>query len=72
LARLGERTGQISGCTVGASYTSGIYFVVSVYVTGNWALGFANPQWQLKQGESFPVDFTLRWPATVPRFWHGP
>jgi hypothetical protein len=33
--------------------------VVSVYVTGNWALGFASPQWQLKQGESFPVDFTF-------------
>ena len=33
--------------------------MVSVYVTGNWSLGFASPQWQLKQGESFPVDFTF-------------
>ena len=54
-----DATGQFNGCTAGATYLDGTYFMVSVSAAGSWSLGFANPSWQLVTGQSFPIDLTF-------------
>jgi hypothetical protein len=52
-------TGAFNGCTAGAPYQSGIYFVVSVSAKMTWSLGFAHPSWQLTPNEAFPIDLVF-------------
>jgi hypothetical protein len=54
-----DQTGQFSHCAAGAPYLSGIFFIVSLGADGGWTLGFAHQEWQLKPGESFPIDLTF-------------
>jgi hypothetical protein len=54
-----DTTGQFNGCTAGATYLDGTYFMVSVSAADSWSLGFANPSWQLVAGQSFPIDLTF-------------
>src|SRR2546421_12852888 len=46
-----DKNGSFSHCAAGASYQSGIYFVVSVGEEYSWGIGFANENWQLKAGD---------------------
>jgi hypothetical protein len=54
-----DKTGVFSHCAAGATYQSGIYFMVSVNRLFQWSLGFASPAWQLAPGQSIPVDLTF-------------
>jgi S1-C subfamily serine protease len=54
-----DKTGSFSHCAGGASYQSGIYFVVSVGEDFNWRLGFAHENWQLTSGQAFPLVLTF-------------
>jgi hypothetical protein len=51
-----DRTGKFTHCAAGASYRSGIYFMVVMTATGGWRLGFSHQDWRLSQGEAFPID----------------
>jgi S1-C subfamily serine protease len=54
-----EKDGSFSHCAAGATYQSGIYFMVSVNADLGWTLGFAHPNWQLTPGEAFPLALTF-------------
>jgi hypothetical protein len=54
-----DDTGAFSHCAAGATYLSGIYFVVSLDASGGWTLGFAHQSWQLQPNEAFPIDLTF-------------
>lgn len=54
-----DQTGAFSHCAAGASYASGVHFVVMIDQDGGWALGFAHEQWKLRTGEAFPLTLTF-------------
>ena len=54
-----DASGQFTGCSAGATYLSGIYFMVSIAPDGGWSLGFVHQSWQLVRTEAFPIDFTF-------------
>jgi S1-C subfamily serine protease len=54
-----DKDGSFSHCAAGATYQSGIYFMVSVNVDLSWTLGFAHPNWKLTPGEAFPLAVTF-------------
>ncbi len=54
-----DKSGSFSHCAAGASYQSGIYFVVSVGEDLKWRLGFAHENWQLTHGEAFALALTF-------------
>ena len=54
-----DKDGSFSNCAAGATYQSGIYFMVSVNADLSWVLGFAHSDWQLKSGEAFPLALTF-------------
>ena len=54
-----DQTGAFSHCAAGASYASGVNFVVMIDRDGGWALGFAHEQWKLRTGEAFPLTLTF-------------
>jgi hypothetical protein len=54
-----DKSGSFSHCAAGASYQSGIYFVVSVGEDLKWRLGFAHENWQLTTGEAFALALTF-------------
>ncbi len=51
--------GTFSHCAAGASYASGVNFLVMIDRDGGWALGFAHEQWKLRIGEAFPLSLTF-------------
>ncbi|HVX76645.1 MAG TPA: serine protease [Bradyrhizobium sp.] len=54
-----DKDGSFSHCAAGATYQSGIYFMVSVNANFGWTLGFAHPNWQLTSGQAFPLALTF-------------
>jgi S1-C subfamily serine protease len=54
-----DKTGSFSHCAAGATYESGIHFVVSVSDNFTWKLGFAHEKWQLTLGAAFPIALTF-------------
>ena len=54
-----DRTGTFSHCAAGATYKSGIYFVVSITDQLNWNLGFTHEDWKLTPGQAFPMALTF-------------
>jgi S1-C subfamily serine protease len=54
-----DQTGSFSHCAAGASYASGVYFLVMMDQGGGWSLGFMHEQWRLKTGEAFPLTLTF-------------
>lgn len=54
-----DQTGSFSHCAAGASYASGIYFLVMIDHTGGWSLGFMHEQWRLTTGQAFPLTLTF-------------
>src|SRR2546423_15549773 len=61
-----DKNGSFSHCAAGATYQSGIYFVVSVGEDYSWRLGFAHENWQLTAGQAFvlALTFDVRRPLT--------
>lgn len=54
-----DRTGSFSHCAAGASYASGIYFLVMIDHAGGWSLGFMHEEWRLTTGQAFPLTLTF-------------
>ncbi len=54
-----DQSGSFSHCAAGATYQSGIYFVVSVGEDYSWRLGFAHENWQLTPGQAFALALTF-------------
>ena len=54
-----DKSGVFTHCAAGASYQSGIYFLVLVGAGGNWRLGFSHQSWKLTPGEAFPLTLTF-------------
>jgi len=54
-----DQSGSFSHCAAGARYTSGIFFLVMIDVTGGWSLGFMHEDWKLVQGQAFPLTLTF-------------
>lgn len=54
-----DKDGSFSHCAAGATYQSGIYFMVSVNADLSWTLGFSHPDWKLTSGEAFPLALTF-------------
>jgi S1-C subfamily serine protease len=51
--------GDFSHCAAGASYLSGIYFVVAIDSKSGWSLRFAHEKWNLAAGRAFPIELTF-------------
>jgi len=43
-----DQTGGFSHCVAGASYDSGIYFMVMIDQNAGWSLGFQHPKLELQ------------------------
>ena len=54
-----DQTGAFSHCVAGASYDSGIYFMVLVDQGAAWSLGFQHPKWSFTNNQSFPIALTF-------------
>jgi S1-C subfamily serine protease len=60
-----DKSGAFSHCAAGASYQSGIYFMVSVGQDFSWTLGFAHDNWQLTPGQPFAMALTFDGQAAI-------
>ena len=54
-----DQTGAFSHCAAGASYDSGIYFMVMIDQGGGWSLAFQHPKWSFTVGQAFPIVLTF-------------
>jgi hypothetical protein len=54
-----DKTGRFTHCAASARYRSGILLLFSVSDTFQWSIGFSSPEWDLRQGRSFDVDFRI-------------
>jgi hypothetical protein len=54
-----DQTGVFSHCVAGASYDSGIYFMVMVDQGAGWSLGFQHPKWRFANNQAFPIALTF-------------
>lgn len=54
-----DQTGAFTHCAAGASYKSGIYFMVSISQDLSWTLGFVHENWRLTPGQAFPIALTF-------------
>jgi S1-C subfamily serine protease len=54
-----DKTGAFTHCAAGSTYRSGIYVVLSQNEDNSWTLGFSTDGFQLKTGETFPIDVTF-------------
>jgi S1-C subfamily serine protease len=51
--------GDFSHCAAGASYLSGIHFVVAIDSKSGWSIRFAHEKWNLTAGRAFPIELTF-------------
>ena len=58
-AYVNDNTGQFSGCIAATTYKSAITFVVMVSPQMTWNLGFIHQNWNLVQGQQFPIVLTF-------------
>ena len=54
-----DRSGRFSHCAAAGRYKSGITLLFSVTESLEWAIGFSSPQWNLRQGRQFDVEFRI-------------
>jgi hypothetical protein len=54
-----DQTGEFTNCAAGASYDSGIYFMVTVDQGAGWSLGFHHPKWTLTKNQPFQIALTF-------------
>ena len=52
-------TGAFTHCAAGASYQTGNLITLALRTGGEWIIGFANPSWKMKEGESIPLEITF-------------
>jgi hypothetical protein len=54
-----DQSGAFSHCVAGATYDSGIYFMVMIDQGGGWSLGFQHPKWSFANNQTFPIALTF-------------
>jgi S1-C subfamily serine protease len=54
-----DSTGAFSHCAAATSYQSGISVVLGQNADSSWLLGFANQNFHMTTGETFPIDVTF-------------
>jgi hypothetical protein len=54
-----DQTGAFSHCVAGASYDSGIYFMVMIDQGAGWSLGFQHSKWSFSNNQTFPIALTF-------------
>ena len=54
-----DQTGAFTHCVAGASYDSGIYFMVLIDQSSTWSLGFQHPKWSFTSNQQFPIALTF-------------
>jgi hypothetical protein len=54
-----DQTGAFSHCVAGASYDSGIYFMVMIDQGAGWSLGFQHSRWSFSNNQTFPIALTF-------------
>jgi len=52
-------TGEFSHCAASADYKSGITLVFSIHRDLTWAMGLANDNWKLTEGDSYTVRYQV-------------
>ncbi len=54
-----DQNGRFTHCAAAARYQSGITLLFSVSESLEWAIGFSSPEWTLREGRTFDVDFRV-------------
>lgn len=54
-----DQTGAFSHCAISAHYQSGVFLLFMVDREYRWAMGFANPDWQLTPGETYDLTYSI-------------
>lgn len=54
-----DQSGRFSHCAAAARYQSGITLLFSVSESLEWAIGFSSPEWNLREGRNFDVQFRI-------------
>ncbi len=54
-----DRSGRFTHCAASARYRSGILLLFSLTDSFRWSIGFSSPDWNLRQGRDFDVDFRI-------------
>jgi hypothetical protein len=52
-------TSKFDHCAAFARYRNGTNMLFAVSRTLQWSMGFENPNWSLKPGQSYPIAFTI-------------
>ncbi len=58
-AYMNDATGAFSHCAASTSYLNGIVLILSQNAERTWTIGFGNPNWNLPEGQTTPVDLTF-------------
>lgn len=54
-----DKTSRFTHCAASARYKSGILLLFSVSDTLQWSIGFSSPEWELRPGRDFNVDYRI-------------
>jgi hypothetical protein len=54
-----DQSGRFSHCAAAGRYRNGITLLFSVSESLEWAIGFSSPDWNLRQGRQFDVEFRI-------------
>ena len=54
-----DNSGRFTHCAASARYKSGILLLFSVSDTFQWSIGFSSPEWELRPGRDFNVDYRI-------------
>ena len=54
-----DKTGAFTHCAAGTDYINGVGLIISQHVDNSWSLAFASQAFNLRTGETFPIDLTF-------------
>jgi hypothetical protein len=54
-----DTTGAFSHCVATASYQSGLLLSIAQNAGREWIMGFVDPNWNLPEGQTFPIVLTF-------------
>src|SRR5262249_60869879 len=54
-----DTTGAFSHCAAGAGYQNGLFLSIAQQADHSWMIGFVDPNWNLPEGQSFPISLTF-------------
>lgn len=54
-----DQSGRFSHCAASGNYRNGLTLLFSVSESLEWAIGFSSPEWKLREGQNFDVEFRI-------------